>query len=50
MTQTFKILHSRIRNKIESAVNQHLKDGWNLINCSATSSHIYAFMIKEEQL
>ena len=47
MTQKFKILYSRDRNKIETEINEYLQEGWKIVNCSATGSNIYAFMIKE---
>jgi hypothetical protein len=44
----FKILSSRNNEKIENEVNEKLKEGWTLLNCSATGSHIYAFLLKED--
>ncbi|MFX0117040.1 MAG: hypothetical protein ACFFB3_21010 [Candidatus Hodarchaeota archaeon] len=46
MSQFIAFTQSNVQT-FEKAVNEALKDGWKLINCSATEKLFVAFLIKE---
>jgi hypothetical protein len=43
----FIIFSESRANALENAVNEALKEGWDIINCSATDNNLVAFLIKE---